>query len=232
MLTRRSLTTGLALGPLVLLAACSGSSDEPTETPEQVLSAAKDKLVAAKYVTLSLTSTGVPSDKNGVSAADGKGEISATEPKFEGTVQGRVDGLTANLQMIGIGDEAWWKLFTPDYTVADLASVNSPNPASFFHAETGLPGLLSAATEVTAGAKSRQGQDVLTSYSGKLPGKVIEDLFHLGDGTGTFDVDFGITDDGELRKALTTGPFYEGTTSTYTLLLTDYGTPVTITAPL
>ena len=60
----------------------------------------------------------------------------------------------------------------------------------------------------------------------------IVDLLALGDGTGSFDITFGITKDGELRRAVTTGPFFTGSTSTYTLLLTDYGKAVTITAPM
>ena len=72
---------------------------------------------------------------------------------------------------------------------------------------------------------------MVTSYAGKLPGAPISELLHLGDGTGTYDVTFGITDAGELRQATMTGPFFAGATSTYTLTLSNYGKAVTITAP-
>lgn len=231
-LGRRDLGALLALGAAGLTTACSGAGEQaPAASPQEAITKAKDTLARARFVTISLVTKELPAGQNGVAEAIGTGEFSATEPKFQGTVQGRVSGVTANLELIGIGDKAWWKLFTPDFTSADLAGVGAPNPASFFHPETGLPGLLGRATDVKAGGQSREGRDVLTTYTGQLPGVVIKDLLALGDGTGSFDITFGITKDGELRRAVTTGPFFAGSTSTYTLLLTDYGKAVTITAP-
>ena len=46
---------------------------------------------------------------------------------------------------------------------------------------------------------------MLDKISGTLPGSSIEDLFHLGDGTGTFTVSYGITDTDQLRTATLTG---------------------------
>lgn len=230
--SRRDLATLVAAGALGLTAACSGDDAAPADTPEQAIAKAKETLAGAKFVKISLATKELPAGQNGVAEALGSGEFSATDPKFQGTIQGRVNGVTANLELIGIGDKAWWKLFTPDFTPADLAGVGAPNPSAFFHPETGLPGLLGHATDLKAAAQSREGGDVLTTYTGKLPGSVIKDLLALGDGTGSFDITFGITKDGELRRAVTTGPFFTGSTSTYTLLLTDYGKAVTITAPM
>ena len=232
MLRRRLVLSSTALAATAILTACSGAGEEPAKAPHEVISIAQEKLASAKFVHISLSTQELPPGQNGVAEAVGSGEFSTTEPKFQGTVQGRGKDVTANLEMSGIGDKAWWKLFTPDFTVADLADVGAPNPASFFHPVTGLPGLLGQATDVTAGKETRVGRDVVTTYSGKLPGKVIKDLLFLGDGTKPFDITFGITKDGELRQAVTTGEFFTGTTSTYTLLITDYGKAVTITAPL
>lgn len=231
MLRRRVLQSSATLMVALALTACTGSTDPAPATPQQAVTTAREKLAAAKFVKISLSTKELPPQQNGVSEAVGTGEISATEPKFSGTVQGRVEGVTANLELIGIGDKAWWKLFTPEFTPADLAAVGSPNPASFFHPQTGLGGLLEQATDLKAGKQSRVGRDVVTTYTGTVPGKVIKDLLWLGDGASDFAITFGITKDGELRQAVTTGPFFTGTTSTYTLLLTDYGKAVTITAP-
>ena len=59
----------------------------------------------------------------------------------------------------------------------------------------------------------------------------MEDLFHLGDGTGTFAVSYGITESDQLRTATLTGPFFPPAEATYLLTLTDYGAPVEITSP-
>ena len=79
--------------------------------------------------------------------------------------------------------------------------------------------------------EAHSGSEVLTKITGTLPGQRIEDLFHLGDGTGTYDVSFGLTDADQLRTATLTGPFFPGTTATYVLTLTDYGKPVEVTRP-
>lgn len=230
---RRRLVAPLA-GVLVAaaLAACSGGSDTKDMTPEAALTAARDALAAAKFVHFELTSADVPAGQNGVTAGTGTGEVSATEPKFEGTVTGTVNGLTGNIPIVCVGDKAWWKLFTPDYTVADLASVNAPNPCALFHPTTGIGSLVDATADPKAGKRVRLGKDVVTQYTGSLPGKPLSDLLHLGDGTGTYAVTYAVSDDGQLRQASMTGGFYTGATSTFTLTLTDYGKTVTITPPM
>ena len=72
---------------------------------------------------------------------------------------------------------------------------------------------------------------MLSKIDGTLPGDLVEDLFHLGDGTGTFAVSYGLTDTDELRTATLKGPFFPGVEATYLLSLTDYGAPVEITRP-
>ncbi|HPK11379.1 MAG TPA: LppX_LprAFG lipoprotein [Phycicoccus elongatus] len=228
MLRRRFAVTLLGLA---LVAGCSSTEHTPEKTPAEALAAARASLAKATSVHLVLASTEVPAGQNGVTAGDGDGEFSATEAKFAGTITGTVNGLTGNIAIICVGDQAWWKLFTPDYTPADLASVNAPNPCTLFHPETGIASLVAATTDPVAKGKTRSGKDVVTSYAGKLPGAPISELLHLGDGTGTYDVTFGITDAGELRQATMTGPFFAGATSTYTLTLSNYGKAVTITAP-
>ena len=56
-------------------------------------------------------------------------------------------------------------------------------------------------------------------------------LLHLGDGTGTFTVSYGLTESNELRTATLKGPFFPGVEATYLLTMTDYGAPATITRP-
>lgn len=224
-----ALVVGLAVGFLV--AGCSSAPSAPQVTPQQALDKARSTLATAKFVTMALTSSGVPEGRNGVTAATGTGEVSAAAPKFQGTITGTVNGLKGNIDIICITDKAWWKFFTPNYTPADLASLGAPNAAAFFHPDSGLTSVLAATTDLTAKGKARLGSEVLTSYAGHVPSAPITSLLHLGEGAAPFEVTYGLTDAGEVRQAVLTGAFFAGSISTYTVTLTDYGKAATITAP-
>ncbi len=234
--TRRPLVlaTPLAMGLLLALAGCSSDAPEaPAQSPTEQLTAAKQAFDAAKTVQLDLSSRDVPPRENGVTAAKGAGVISDTEPKFQGTITGTIKGLGGTIDVIAIGESAYLKFFTPDYKKTDLDTLNAPNPAMFFDPATGISALLPQTADPKADGQTRSGQEVLTKISGTLPGSTVEDLFHLGDGTGTgtFDVSYGITDSDQLRTATLKGPFFPGVEATYVLVLTDYGAPVEITRP-
>ena len=220
-----------AAGLVVALSACSGEEAAPEVPPTEQLAAAKAAFDAAKTVQLDLSSRDVPPRENGVTAAKGAGVIDPAEPKFQGTITGTVEGIAATIDAIAIGDTAYLKLFTPEYEETDLDTLNAPNPALFFDPAKGISSLLTQTTDAKAAGQTRSGQDVLARIDGNLQGALIEDLFHLGDGTGTFAVSYGLTDADELRTATLKGPFFPGVEATYLLTLTDYGVPVEITRP-
>ncbi len=222
----------LAVGVVLALAGCSGDAPEaPAQSPTEQLTAAKQAFDAAKTVQLDLSSRDVPLRENGVTAAKGAGVIDVTEPKFQGTITGTIKGLAGTIDVIAFGETAYLKFFTPDYKKTDLNTLNAPNPAMFFDPSTGISALLPKTADPKADGQTRSGQEVLTKISGTLPGSTVEDLFHLGDGTGTFAVSYGITDSDQLRTATLKGPFFPAVEATYVLVLTDYGAPVEITRP-
>ena len=221
-----------AVGLAVALAGCSGGDPaEPQRSPTEQLAAAKTAFDSAKTVQLDLSSRDVPPRENGVTAAKGAGVIDATEPKFQGTITGTIKGLAGTIDVIAIGETAYLKFFTPDYKETDLDTLNAPNPAMFFDPATGISALLPQTADPKDDGQTRSGKEVLTKISGTLPGSTVEDLFHLGDGTGTFTVSYGITETDQLRTATLKGPFFPGVEATYLLVLTDYGAPVEITRP-
>ncbi|MEO7071125.1 MAG: LppX_LprAFG lipoprotein, partial [Nostocoides sp.] len=146
---RRLLLLGsVAAVALLPLSACTStangtSSSTAKPNPVDVLAAAKQKFDTAKAVTITLTSTDVPPKANGVSAAQGTGIIDATTPRFKGQVTATVNGLTGNVPVITIGNDAYMKLFTPTYTKQDLAALGAPNPSGLFNPATGISSLLS-----------------------------------------------------------------------------------------
>ncbi len=219
----------------LLAAGCSAGEAEPdAPAPRSAaaqLAAAKTVLDGAGSVTLDLTSRDVPLRENGVTAAKGSGLISATEPKFEGTITGSIQGVAGTIETIAIGETTWIKFFTPDFVETDLDTINAPNPALFFDPDGGISALLTATTDPTDAGQVRSGSEVLARIDGGLPGDQVETLFHLGDGSGDYTVSYGLTEGDELRTASIVGPFFPGTQATYSLTLKDYGKPVEITRP-
>ena len=221
-----------AVGVALALTGCSSEDEAPPERPAaERLAAAKAAFDASSSVSLDLSSRDVPPRENGVTAAKGSGVISESEPKFQGTITGTIKGVAGTIDVIAIGETAYLKFFTPDYRETDLDTINAPNPALFFDPTRGISTLLTQTADPVTDGRTRQGQEVLDKISGTLPGSSVEELLHLGDGTGTYDVAYGLTDTDELRTATLVGPFFPGVEATYLLSLTDYGAPVEITRP-
>lgn len=228
---RRTLLSGAAVAALLALTGCSGEPEPEAPSPQERLAQAQAMIEEAEALTINLTSTGVPNDVNGVQSAKGTGVIEGDLVKFEGEFQGRVSGVTATAGVLSIGDETYMKLFTPDYAPVNLDELGAPNPTSFFEEETGIASLIAATTDVAEQGQTREGRDILTEFTGTLPGEKVESLLMLGEPGSEFDVAYGLTEDNELRRAVLTGEFYEGAESTYTLILTDYGVVVPIESP-
>ncbi len=228
----RVLLSAALAAALLGVGGCTGGSSPATSMPPtERLSAVKKVLDDAQFVTLSLTSKDVPPGVNGVTAATGVGEISPTEPRFKGSITGTVKGIAGTVDLISIGSTAYMKFFTPDYVETDLSELNAPNPSVFFNPDKGVSTLLTDVQDPKAAEQVRSGDEVLDRYTGTLAGDRIQSLFMLGDGTGSFSVTFGVTDQDELRMATMTGPFFDGATSTYTLRLTSYGSAAEISKP-
>ena len=216
------------------LAACSSEADtvpEPKKlTAAEQLAAAKAKADAATSMHLTLRSSGIPESANGAMGADGSGTHA---PAFKGTLDARISGIQAKVEVIAIDQLLYLKLpFTTEFAEVDPKEYNAPNPALLFAVDGGVTSLLTSTTNPVLGKQTREGADVLTTITGKLPGASVAKLLNIGDAAKTFDVTYGITDPGgELRTVTVVGPFYQGATSTYTLTLDKYGAPVEITKP-
>lgn len=221
----------LALAGLAVTAsACTTTEPEPTETPEQVLARAKERFDEASGVKLALDLT-LPQGVAGVSKADGVGIISDTTPKFKGTVTATFRGTPATIDVVAVGDDTWLSVFGAT-TKVDMASLNAPNPASFFKPSGGVSSILTATTDAAAGDKVREGEIVLQTYTGKLPAQALRDLLALSVPDDELDVTYGIEPtSGELRTAAVTGQMFAGGTSTLTVTLSDYGTTLDIQPP-
>jgi len=223
------------------LAACTGSQDAGSRpSAAQQLAAAKASVDAAKSMHLTLRSSGIPASVNGALGADGSGTHA---PAFIGTLDARISGFQAKIEVVAINRLLYVKLpFTTGFVQADPKKYNAPDPARLFATEGGITSLLTATTKPVEAAKIRAGSEVLKQISGSLPGTSVAKLLNVGDATKSFRVSYGITDPGgELRTVTMTGPFYRdptstpasptNVTSTYVLTLDKYGAPVEISKP-
>ena len=221
----------LAVSMVAVLGACSSADSSPKKTTAaEQLAVAKAKVDAATSMHLTLRSSGIPASVNGALGADGSGTHA---PAFKGTLDARISGFEAKVDVVAIDKLLYVKLpFTTDFTQVDPKTYNAPDPAQLFATEGGITSLMTATVKPVAGKKTRVGPDVLQTITGTLPGASVAKLLNIGDATKTFHVTYGLTDPGgELRTVTMTGPFYQGATSTYTLTLDKYGAPVAISKP-
>lgn len=224
----------LAVCAVLGLSACSSgesATPDPTEpTPAQRLAAAKQQADSASSVHLLITSRDVPTDAEGILGADGVG---THRPAFKGILDARIKGVSAKVDTVAIGPDLWLKLpFTARHVKTNPASWGVPSPAQLLSPDKGLTALITHTQSPTDAGSKREGQEVLRSITGTIPGKDVAQILNTGDVNGTYQVSYGLTDpDGLLRKATITGPFFPGTTSSYDVVFDKYGESVDIKAP-
>jgi lipoprotein LprG len=219
-----------ALASLTLLGGCSDDSSEssPDELRER-LETAKTQLDEAASVQFSLATDELPDDVTGLLEADGVGNH---DPAFEGSVSVSAMG-GVNADVIAVGDDVYAKIsFTPSYTEVDPTDLGAPNPALLFDTDEGVSTFLTSTEDLEGGDQSRDGDLVLTTVTGSLPGEVVQRLLPTADAAADFDVEYRLTDDDAVHDAVMTGPFYgDAGDVTYTMSLDASDEAVEITEP-
>lgn len=219
----------LAVTSVLVLSACSGSDEKP-ENPEDALATAQKQLDETSGVKLSLSTEELPEGVDGLVDASG---VVTNAPAFEGTVDLRVNDLGLNVPVIAVDGLVFAKLpFTKVYNEIDPEEYGAPDPAVLMEDGTGLSYWMAEATSVKEGESTRDGDTVLTSYAGTLPGEVVNGFIPSADKAADFPVTFFLDEDSRLRSVDVTGPFYgKGGDVDYRVELSDYGTEKDITRP-
>ncbi|HSE07598.1 MAG TPA: LppX_LprAFG lipoprotein [Nocardioidaceae bacterium] len=227
--TRRVLT-GSALALTLALSACSGSAEEASESPEEVLAAAKAELDATSGVRVTLSTEKLPPTVDGILRAAGVG---THDPAFEGDLKVAAGGITADVPVIAAQGKVFAKLpFTTKYVEVDPAAYAAPDPAGLMEPEGGLSSLLTAAEGLEEGKQVRSGEDVLSSYTGTVPGDAVAAVIPSANAEQDFEASFTVDDENRLREAVLTGAFYpQAEDVTYTITFEQYDTSATITLP-
>lgn len=233
---RLATTAAAVLLTVPALAACSGAEGGGGEgdsgpTPEEVLADAATTLTETSGVELTLSADKLPEGVSGITRAVG---TITKAPAFEGSITVVFAGQTVDVPVIAVDDVVYAQLpFTPGYDKVNPKEYGAPDPSRLV-GQDGFAGLLGLTESPEAGESVRGGADnseILTTYSGTVPGDAMDAIIPSSAGD-SFDVEWQVSDEGELREARLTGVFYPHTDAmTYTVDFADYGTEKDITAP-
>ncbi|MDT0187198.1 LppX_LprAFG lipoprotein [Microbacterium sp. ARD31] len=232
---RRLAATASVLLSLPALAACSGDSGGAAEdgrSAEDVLAEAATKLTETSGVELDLSTGTLPEGVSGIAKAAG---TVTQAPAFEGSITVVFAGQTAEVPVIAVDDKVYAQLpFTQGaWDTVNPKEYGAPDPSQLV-GEDGFAGLLGLTESPEEGESVRGGDnntEVLTTYSGTVPGDAMDAIIPSSAGD-SFDVEWQVNDDGELRKATLTGVFYpRSDPMTYTVEFDGYGAEKEITAP-
>lgn len=231
----RTVPLPVGMVAVVGLLLCAGCTDDAAESsPEDLaprLSAARGVLDAAESLQFRLATEALPDGTEGLIEADGVGNHA---PAFDGTVTVVAAGLgQVDAELVSVRGEVVAKIgFVREFTPIDPADYGAPDPAAMVSADGGVSSWLTATTALQAGDESRDGELILTTVSGTLPGTVVQSLIPSADEAADFDARYRLTDDDVLRDAQITGPFYAGVDDvTYDLAVSASDDPVEISLP-
>lgn len=222
--------TGCVLAATLVLSGCTSDARENSDSPEEVLAAAKTTLDETSGVRVSLSTEKLPPTVDGILEAEGVG---THDPAFEGDLKVASGGVTADVPVIAAQGKVFAKLpFTTRYVEVDPAAYAAPDPAGLMEPEGGLSSLLTAAEDVEEGRQVRSGEDVLASYQGTVPGDAVASVIPSASADQAFEATFTVDEEDRLREAVLTGPFYpEADDVTYTITFEEYDTSADITLP-
>lgn len=225
----RAAMLALALLAVPVLGACG--SDEPEQSPAELLQQAKETLDEAQSAHFVLDSENAPT--SGTALVGGEGDI-ARPSSFEGTLQVVAMAATLDLEVISVDGTVYAQLpFTTGFSVVDPAEFGFGDPGALLDPDTGISQLLAEAESAELGEERRVDGEVVREVTAQLPGELVEQILTSADPSRPVQARFSIAvDSGELRRAELTGPFFDAEEdATFLLSLSDFGADVSITAP-
>ena len=231
---RRSLSAAvlaLLLPVLLVLSGCSGgdSGGGGSSSPTQVLAGAKKQIDETKGLELKLSTKSLPKNVDGVLEASG---IGTHQPGFDGDLKMLVNNVTIDVPVVAVDGKVYAKLpFTSSFAEVNPNDYGAPDPADLMNPDTGLSSWLTATKNVKEGGKSRFGDQVLTTYTGTIPGTAVAGTIPSADGGADFAATYHIDDKGKLVDAEVKGPFYGSGDVDYSIALSGYGTEKVVTKP-
>ncbi len=227
--TRAALALAVLLAP-VLLSACSSDEEAAELTAAEQLAAAKAVLDETPGVRIRLSTPELPPGINGLVSAEGVGTHA---PAFDGDIKVTASGIAFDAEVTAVDGVVYAKLpFTTSFEEIVPADYGAPDPAALMEPEGGLSSLLTAATNVEAGERVRDGGVVLSRFTADVPGTAVAAVIPSASADATFEGSFTLDESRQLNQVTLTGPFYpDAADVTYTIEFSQYGVEQDIQAP-
>ncbi len=227
---RSLVALALGLAAALALTGCGGGGGESEESPAEVMAAAKKNLDEASSVHLVLSTDSTPASGNGVLGATGD---LTSDPAFAGEVKVVISGLTATVPVTSVGGTVYAKLpLQTKFQPIDPADYGAPDPADFADPENGLSALLTKLEDLEKGEETRNGETILTTYSGTLDGASVKKIIPSAAADQTYKTRVGVDDKGFAITVRVTGAFFtDADDVTYDVEFDSYGKDVTIQPP-
>ena len=213
----------------IAVSGCQGN-DSPSrdQSPHDRLAAAKQGFDDADFIDFTLSTKSLPDDVEGLLSAKGTG---THDPAFDGEVKVQT-GFDVTAPLIAVDNDVYIKLPFSDWSTLDPARYGAPDPAELMDTKGGISSLFTATEDLAVGDSSRDGETVLTSIDGTIPGDAVKAVFPSSGDDG-FDVSYTLTDGNRIDSIEITGPFYDGSDDvTYSISLDLDGDEVDILAPI
>jgi lipoprotein LprG len=230
----------VAVTALLALAAtgCTDSKDpgggkNSGDDAVTLLTDAKKTIDEAASVHIVLTGRDLPDNAQTLASGDG---VATHAPAFKGRLTVRAAGTPIDAEVVSVGSNVYAKLpFTPKFVrlpPSQLAGLGAPDPAILLDPDKGLTSTLPTVKDPVVKGESRDGAKVLTEITGAIRGKTLQGIFPKAPADQDFPSSFKIDKaTKQLVAATISGPFYDGATSSYDVILDKYGEQVEITKP-
>ncbi|MDQ6650593.1 MAG: LppX_LprAFG lipoprotein [Actinomycetota bacterium] len=215
----------------VLLAVGCGSSAGGSDDPRGLLRQAKGVLDAAPALHVALTSANLPPSGASLSAADG--DVLRPD-KFEGTLTLAVSGSSIEVKVVSAAGAVYAQLpFSNGLQKIDPQQYGVGDPAKLIDPKGGISGLLITPLSATKRTGDRLKGELLDEVAVTLDGAQVAAVLTSADPSRPVTGTLGVSAKShELRRVVLTGPFFDPSVlTTFTLILTNYGEKLSITAP-
>jgi lipoprotein LprG len=220
------------LGAIVAVTGALAACGQPQGNALTLLTRAKSLLDGASSAHFTLSSSGARSDSS-VTLLGGNGDIKRPDA-FTGSLKIVISGFTTTVPAVSTGGTFYIRNpLDGQFESANPSQYGFADPARLMNPKTGLSSLLLRCTDVSEQSDDRYAGELLHELSCTLPGSAVQALLTDAAPDQTVSGTVGIAaDSGQLRRVVLTGPFYSSTsTTTFTLVLDNYGENVSITPP-
>ena len=217
---------------MVAIAAGVVACGQPEGNALTLLTNAKSLLDSAGSAHFTLSSSGARSDSS-VTLLGGHGDIQRPDA-FTGTLNIVIAGYTTSVAAVSTHGTFYIRNpIDQQFETADPTMYGFADPGRLMDTKTGLSTLLLKCTDVSQQGDDRNAGELLHELSCTLPGAAVQALLTDAAPDQTVPATVGIAaGSGQLRRVVLTGPFYSSTsTTTFTLVIDNYGENVTITPP-